>query len=427
MKKVALTLASVIAAAAFAPEASAIPAFARQTGMACSACHFMKFPVLNSFGRAFKAGGYTSAGSQAMIEDEHKTLSIPSTLNGAILFKYRYVQDGGNGAKTTNGAGKTAATNEKDGMWQMGDEFSLFFGGRVAENELFKIGFLFEGNTLAGNLAAGLKLPITVGLGAVEAHVVPFTTDALGPQYGFELSSGGVMRANRWSEMRRETSAIQYNADRGADGGNASGTALVLQHELGFINYTRFSSSLAPGGNGGALPSTNFGQSYIRGAITPSVAGFDIVAGLGRMTGSSFGNLVGAEVETNQSFADFQAHGEIGGMETGIYAQMADAPVCAATVGNANCAYNTGKEARKATTVGAEFGVIPHTLALGLGYRSVSNDGNGKTDNAINLSAVYDLAMNVALHFNYAMYSGTKYDAAGVPTSRFLGMLEAAW
>jgi hypothetical protein len=64
MKKVALTLASVMAAAAFAPEASAIPAFARQTGMACSACHQQHYPVLNGFGQAFKSAGYSMMGSQ---------------------------------------------------------------------------------------------------------------------------------------------------------------------------------------------------------------------------------------------------------------------------------------------------------------------------------------------------------------------------
>jgi hypothetical protein len=37
--------------------AEATPGFARQTGMACVACHFQHYPTLNSFGRAFKASG----------------------------------------------------------------------------------------------------------------------------------------------------------------------------------------------------------------------------------------------------------------------------------------------------------------------------------------------------------------------------------
>lgn len=41
-----------------APMAHAVPSFARQTGMACEACHTV-FPELTHFGRVFKANGYT--------------------------------------------------------------------------------------------------------------------------------------------------------------------------------------------------------------------------------------------------------------------------------------------------------------------------------------------------------------------------------
>ncbi len=40
------------------PVANAVPSFARQTGMACEACHTV-FPELNHFGRMFKANAYT--------------------------------------------------------------------------------------------------------------------------------------------------------------------------------------------------------------------------------------------------------------------------------------------------------------------------------------------------------------------------------
>src|SRR5450631_2329173 len=41
-----------------APLAHAVPSFARQTGMACEACHTV-WPELTHFGRVFKANGYT--------------------------------------------------------------------------------------------------------------------------------------------------------------------------------------------------------------------------------------------------------------------------------------------------------------------------------------------------------------------------------
>jgi hypothetical protein len=317
----------------------------------------------------------------------------------------------------------------------MGDEYSLFFGGRIAETELFSIGFLSENNLVAAAnmpFAAGLRVPITVDLGVAKVQVVPFTTDGLGVSYGFELSSGGIMRANRWSELRREASAVQYNADQGADGGAAAGTALVLQNDMGFINVTKWSSSFGPGAGGGWVPSTNFGQDYVRIALTPSIAGFDIVAGGGMMNGSSFGNLAGKEISAKQTFLDAQVQGEVAGYEAEMNIQYANAPKCDVAIGG-GCAYNTSAVAdRTAMTIGAEVQVIPHALTLGAAYRSAKNGkqttaGDDQTDNAITLMAVYDLTQNVALHLNYAMYSGTAYDASGVATNRLLGMLEAAW
>jgi len=50
-----------VAAALFAARAEAVPSFARQTGLACVACHTV-FPELNAFGRSFKLNGYTLTG-----------------------------------------------------------------------------------------------------------------------------------------------------------------------------------------------------------------------------------------------------------------------------------------------------------------------------------------------------------------------------
>ena len=54
----------VLLGALLAPCAQAVPSFARQTGMACEACHTV-FPELTHFGRMFKANGYTLDNLQA--------------------------------------------------------------------------------------------------------------------------------------------------------------------------------------------------------------------------------------------------------------------------------------------------------------------------------------------------------------------------
>lgn len=462
-RKIVLSLAGALVAVAFAPEASALPAFARQVGKACTACHMQHFPVLNSYGRDFKASGYTMMGAQGKIKDEG--LSIPNTLNAAILAKVRYQKDNTAGVNTN-----LAPATLGDGQIQFGDEFSLFFGGRVAEN----IGFLFEGNTAnhtggpaivntglpctaaetaggaitanngtcvvgvangaggTGGLLAGFKLPIMFSVGeTARIGVIPFTTDALSVQYGYEMSSGGVLRANRWAEHRREISAVQYNADRGADGGAATGIALVAQNDFGFINLTKFSPSFAPGANGQAVPSSDiFANTYVRIAATPTVSDWAMVVGAGSMSGTGHANLAGAEITTKQTFFDFQAQGMVAEKELSVYFQHANAPATLDSTGLINNnAYNTGANTRKATTIGADYSVIPHTLHIGAAYRNAKTGGaiGADGDNAWTVTGVYDMYQNVAFHINYSAYSGSSRNAVGAQKHLTTLMLEAAW
>ena len=61
----------------------ALPSYARQTGMSCSACHF-SFPELNSFGRQFKMNGYVMTGMTTIESRDDSTnvtrLKLLSTL-----------------------------------------------------------------------------------------------------------------------------------------------------------------------------------------------------------------------------------------------------------------------------------------------------------------------------------------------------------
>ena len=94
MKKILFSLATaalLIVGSFIIPQSSeAVPAFARQTGLACNSCHFQHFPTLNQFGRAFKAGGYTMVGGQSMVEGD--LLSMPSVLNASVITKI-YLQE----------------------------------------------------------------------------------------------------------------------------------------------------------------------------------------------------------------------------------------------------------------------------------------------------------------------------------------------
>ena len=439
MNKFFLALASVLATTALTPEAAAVPSFARQTGLTCADCHTQHFPVLSSFGRNFKASSYTMMGTQGKIEG--KRLSLPEVLNASIVLKLRYQKDNTAGVADT----RTTATNLGNGQLQFPEEFSLFFGGRIAENTAF----LLEGNLFAsGPFVASFKMPFTSELGDFRLSAIPFTTHALGVGYGYELSSGGVSRANRWAEPRRETSAIQYNADLGIDGGAATGLTLVAQNDIGYINLTRWAPTFLPGEANANGKSSALNSNYIRIAATPTLANWPMVVGVGKMSGSSFAGgaktfdsfgsalIAGQVVDTQQTFFDLQAQGKFIGRELGVYIQYAIAP--ATPNGNA---YNssikttgqvdnkTGNPDRRATTVGIDCTVIPQSLSIGAAFRNAQNGDaaavNG--DNAATLTAVYNLAQNVSLHLNHSQYSGTARQAAGAQTRLTTFMLEAAW
>lgn len=167
--------------------------------------------------------------------------------------------------------------------------------------------------------------------------------------------------------------------------------------------------------------------------------------GGGRMSGSAYSNVALAEVETRQTFADFQAQGVLGGKEIAIYAQHAYAPP--GSNGKAN-AYNRAGNIcavaavcnpdRKATTIGVDYTVIPHALSIGAAMRRAKNGAvaayNG--DNSWTVTAVYDLYQNIAFHANYSQFSGSSRTAAAVGAGatdatlqkRLLTfMLEGAW
>jgi hypothetical protein len=436
MKKIVLSLAGVLAATAFAPEAMALPAFARQTGMACTACHFQHFPVLNSFGRAFRASGYTMVGSQGKVEGEH--LSIPDTLNASLLLKARYQKTSGSDA-----AGAISGVTANGGQWQLPDEFAIIFGGRIGEN----VGFMAE---VAGNGApnantnansptlGGLKMPFIYDIGAAKIGVTPFLTDSQGASYGYEQASGGQVRASRWSEDRNATSAHNFV---GIASGAATGLAFSASNDMGYVALTRFTPNhtMNQGLNGGVQMKSNL----LRIAATPTVGDWTMLVGGSFYSGSNYVAVAAAPVaanlrETKATALDLQAQGQLGGKDISFYANYAKVPGSA--VGATANLWNAAVTDEKAFVIAADYSVIPHVLSLAASYRS-ANDGGAvgvpDKNNAVTLQAVYDLYQNVALHAVHTMQSGSAYGVTGTRAANMLAggagknlttlMLEVAW
>jgi hypothetical protein len=430
MKKIVLSLAGVLAATAFAPEASAVPAFARQTGLACSSCHFQHFPVLGTTGMEFKAGAYTQLSAKGKFKSEE--LSIPDNLNAAILLKTMYRKTNGNVPAT-----EISGTTTNSGQWRLPDELALFFGGRIAENDLTKVGFIME-NALAGGAVggtlAGLKVPVVVtALDAVSISLIPFTTDTLGVAYGYDESSTGIVRGVRWSEHHAETSAARY---AGIATGAAAGVAFVVKTDFGYLNYSRWSPNF---GMLAGTSGTQLSSSWLRVSATPEIAGWATQIGFGVAGGTNYCTQTIANgaatapvatdaCQTQGNVIDMQAQGELAGMETSFYLQNATAKKTTAPGVVSNYFGGSANNDKKATTIGIDVSVIPHHLHVGAALRKgKTNAANSQKDDATTLQAIYDLYQNVALHAVYSKYSGPAYDVAGASNSMVTLMLEAAW
>ncbi len=451
MKKIVLSLAGVMAAVAFAPEASALPLFARQTGMACSACHFQHFPLLNGFGRAFKAAGFTMMGAQGKVE-EAGSLSIPAELNMAVLTSFGY-------GKTNQIADTTALTKNPGngvigvpglGMGNGGGttEASLFFGGHVSDNA----GFLAELGLTGGGAALGsAKLPILYEVAdGTRAGVVPFATNAQGASYGMELLNTGANAVHMMSntvgyngEFAGAMSAQQYLGTAG----NATGAALVATNDKGFLNLTKYNQGGIANGSFGSMGST-----YARAAATFDVAGWDTGVGIQNWSGQSMFSNAGAfpgytgfagqqaaftAVQTMQqtkaTAIDGQMQGELGGMPVGFYASWATAP---ASTGVAYVnSYNGGTMTRSSFNVDAEVGVVPGVATLGAAIRRGNSgmdagvaaggaaNGSNASDNAIYLTGTYKIQQNMMARLSYVKQSGSYWtsNATGTGTSQTLG------
>jgi len=421
MKKIVLSIAAVMAATAFAPEASAVPVFARQTGMACSACHFQSFPALTGFGKSFKTSGYTMMGAQEKIEGEHG-LSIPATLNMGVYMQARYQKT--NGPRGVVAGVPTPGTfNSNNGRIDLPDEFSLFFGGRASEN----IGALTEmavGGPAAG--VVGAKFPIMFDVGSVKLGVVPFTVDSLGPQYGFDLFATGATANGRVVENGVGYSANMYL------GGNtaASGASIVVANETFHVSLTPWAQGHLVTNAG--LAATKLSGTYVRAAYTPTVADWDLGVGIQNYSGDSLAG-VDTIVSANKDSAtiiDFQGQGEVAAMPIGIYGSYgwASAPGAASPTVTPTNSYNasivdptTGAVVFAATQrrsyfgLLADLGVIPNTLNVQFGFAraktglTVANE----SDNSYTLGLRYKLAQNVKAGLAYTKFSGAASNAVG--------------
>jgi hypothetical protein len=420
MKKIALSLAGVLAAAAFAPEASAVPVFARQTGMACTACHFQHFPLLNGFGRAFKSAGYTMMGAQAKVESEG--LDIPAVVNlGGFTTTFFQTQSAGTTAGVSNAVDPGVP---KWGVPGTGGELSLFMGGRLSEfaGFLAEAGLGGSGSANTGGVVGAAKLAMLFPAGDARMGLVVHSSNNQGVAYSFELLNTGAANTHKMmgnpgpsDQHVRAFSAAQYLKTNSA----ATGISLVANNSSGFVVLGAYEMA----GNGLVGGANNMNLTYMRLAGTTDVDGWDVGFGLQNFGGKSQVTLVSPKA----TIIDVQAQGEMAGMATGFYASLGTA---AAGTANAVNPFNPdggagGGKSASSLNLAAELGVIPHVSTLQAALRMAKNGAavnavSGKAvdaDNAFMIGVTYELAQNMAVSFTRTIQFGSAWNGANYVAS----------
>jgi hypothetical protein len=98
-----------------------IPSFARQTGLACSACHY-QFPQLTPFGRLFKINGYSLTGLKTIKEgDKRKEAGLALVPIGPVSIMFQ----------TSLNNLATALPGTQNNTVEFPQQLSLFFGSAI--------------------------------------------------------------------------------------------------------------------------------------------------------------------------------------------------------------------------------------------------------------------------------------------------------
>ncbi len=392
MKK-ALSLLTIVAMAALGvvatpDEGAAVPSFARQTGNPCFACHFQHIPKLNSFGRAFKLGGYTDA-SVDLIEDDN--LSIPAVMPVSVVVKLRYQVADQREDSQPDKRGK------ERGEFQIPDEAAIWIGGRIAENWGYAVEW-------PGGWASG-KVVYSAPVGGGNAGVSIYSTDALGPFFGMELFNTGVLRSIRMLEHRREYSPAQ---NIGIGTGAAQGISLFFGNEMMFASVGLWGPAFEHVDTGLDL------STLYRLAITPTIGDdWDTMIGIFGTAGKTkcvdcaeIGpNAAGTEQEfKTESFGvDVQAQGELSNGMT-LEAQAMYTNVSADDV-----IYD------KSDAFGIAFDLgVNRVWNLIAAYQSDTRKGGPSdlTTNATTLGVVANMAQNLRLGIDHTFFAddGRVYD-----------------
>jgi len=401
MKKILLSAAAfvvvAVSAVSIAPTTSeAIPAFARQTGAACLSCHFQSFPALAPFGVAFKMGGFTDVGEQALVEDDE--LSIPSSLNITMMMRFKYKSK-----KTTTKA--TGVTASKTTLKLPADQV-LMVGGRIGSS----LGAFGEVSTTGGGIG-NWQLINSNDFGDFKGGIGLYNA-GFGPTGAIEISS--VFGQHSGKLNGGFVSAVENLITGGSLFGNTLSVAAWAGSDMGLVQL----AAVAPGAAGNGTNTGNRLATLARVVFTPEFSGMNAMIGGGVISGTTGTTTLGY-AKLSDFFIDAQVQGDVGDMSLGIYADYA-------SKNEGNLAVAPAVSVKPGATTGfsirAELEPV-HNLLLGIGYGSANPVGTLANETRTQFSATYHFYQNVELNFHYnEIKNPIATTTASKITETYLGM-----
>jgi hypothetical protein len=124
-KQTIIVLCTMTLAAIFFARGEAVPSYARQTDMSCSACHTV-FPQLNSYGRTFKIEGYVQQAAPSSESEQAINVNLIPPLGLMIQLSDTFTQ------KPPTAGSSVSNGSDFSGELEFPSVLSLFFAGRIS-------------------------------------------------------------------------------------------------------------------------------------------------------------------------------------------------------------------------------------------------------------------------------------------------------
>lgn len=294
-------LLALLLLSGFAGAAQAVPSYARQTGLACEACHTV-FPQLTPFGRVFKASGYTISNT-SRVQDidriQHYVMSLSNTppLSAMVV-------------ASTSSAAKAGDSNSSTQSTDFPQQLSLFYAGEIADNVGAFVQITYDDQSGS------------VGMDNTDIRFADVTTwDGHSVIYGLSLNNNPTVQdlwntAPAWSQPFMGSPAlIGPNGATRLEGAMAQAVAGLSAYtfidqsiygEVGVYRSALQGASVAANGDttndiiSGVAPYWRFAYEYDWGQNSWEVGTFGLNASL-RNPSDPAGNAVNVSLQTGPS------------------------------------------------------------------------------------------------------------------------------